>query len=100
MLICTYFHLLIGHRIKYYWIGAIQTPDAKGAFQWYGDVGRFSSGLFYSDEPNQVDRVNRQCINVGVAAQEYKMNDYPCESSLAFICEKGKDYSLCNTCMR
>ena len=78
-----------GHQNRYYWIGAIQAVDAKGAFQWTNGA-RFYSGLWFSGEPNQVNRVNRLCVDLGVSGQQYKMNDWPCASSLPFLCEKGK----------
>ena len=86
-----------GNQKKYYWIGALQIPNARGPFRWYNKAGSVSSGLFNTGEPNQVDKVNRQCVNVGVAAQKYNMNDYPCRAPLPFICERGKDYSFSYT---
>lgn len=77
-----------GHQNRYYWIGAIQTPNARGPFKWIPDTGSVDVGLWHAGEPNQVDHRNRQCVDLGVGAQGYKMNDYPCAAALPFLCEK------------
>lgn len=84
----------IGHQNRYYWIGAIQTPNARGPFKWIPDTGSVDVGLWHAGEPNQVDHRNRQCVDLGVGAQGYKMNDYPCAAALPFLCEKRKNYNL------
>ena len=80
---------VLGNNNDYFWVGAIQATDSKGAFYWV-DGSRFYLGLWFSGEPNQIDQNNRQCVDLGTEEQQLKMNDFACSSSLYFLCEKGE----------
>ena len=81
--------IYLGKANTYYWIGAIQRPNAKGPI-------RFLNGkpvprqLWHAGEPNQINGRDRQCVDLGVPQQQFKMNDYPCKARLNYMCEKSK----------
>ena len=79
----------IGKQDTYYWVGAHQEPNAKSPFQYINGES-FNNRLWHTGEPNQINGRDRQCVTLGVTAQDLDMNDYPCSSSLNYMCEKSK----------